>query len=353
MASPAALKRLAAKKARKYGIDPDIFVAQIQQESGFSPDVIYGKRSSSAGAQGIAQFMPATARGMGINPLKPRQALDAAARLDAQNLKQFGNYEDMLRAYNAGGGNVKASHGFSETNNYVKTILNGRKPQGSSAGQSSVSAQQTLTGLRFGQDRIGSKNVLDSEAFQKAQRQAEVGAWYASKHPDSILSKVLPQVAPDPADFTDEQLTFKPGALQGGRSTTTYSRSSTGQPAGKVTFASSADRAGVHTRKPVKRFAKTVAGIVGRPLQVGTGTNHSQMTVNGNVSDHWSGNAVDIPAAGADLLELGRAALIAAGMPRKKAMKQKGGLYNVNGHQIIFLTNDGGNHFDHLHVSAR
>jgi hypothetical protein len=53
------------------------------------------------------------------------------------------------------------------------------------------------------------------------------------------------------------------------------------------------------------------------------------------------------------LIRAGRAALIAAGMPRKKALKAGGGLYNVGGHQIIFATNEGGNHFDHLHISAR
>jgi hypothetical protein len=44
--------------------------------------------------------------------------------------------------------------------------------------------------------------------------------------------------------------------------------------------------------------------------------------------------------------------LIAAGMPRRKALKQKGGLFNVNGHQIIFNTMEGGDHTNHLHISA-
>jgi soluble lytic murein transglycosylase-like protein len=153
MANTNALKNLARRKAQKYGLDPDIFVAQINQESGFSPDVVYGRRSSSAGAQGIAQIMPDTAKGWGVNPLKPKQALDAAARNMASYVKQFGSYDAALRAYNAGPGNVKASHGFSETNNYVKTILGGKSPStkgvGSSAGQTSVSG---VTGLNFGKD---------------------------------------------------------------------------------------------------------------------------------------------------------------------------------------------------------
>lgn len=121
---------------------------------------------------------------------------------------------------------------------------------------------------------------------------------------------------------------------------------------GKVLFSPTADRAGVATSGAVRQFVARLAGIAGHPIHVGTGTNHSRTTVNGNVSDHWSGHAADIPASGAALVKLGRQALIAAGMPRAKALKQNGGLYNVNGHQIIFNTHEGGDHTNHLHVSA-
>jgi hypothetical protein len=100
-------------------------------------------------------------------------------------------------------------------------------------------------------------------------------------------------------------------------------------------------------------FAKQVAAVYGKPLTGSDGTGHSRLTVNGNVSQHSTGNATDIPASGQELIRMGRAALIAAGMPRKQAMKQTGGLFNVGSHQIIFATNQGGNHFNHLHISAR
>jgi hypothetical protein len=100
-------------------------------------------------------------------------------------------------------------------------------------------------------------------------------------------------------------------------------------------------------------FAKKVAGVYGKPITGSDGTGHSYRTVNGNVSQHSTGNATDIPASGKELMAMGRAALIAAGMPRAQAMKAKGGLYNVGNHQIIFATNEGGNHHDHLHISAR
>lgn len=105
-------------------------------------------------------------------------------------------------------------------------------------------------------------------------------------------------------------------------------------------------------------FARKVAAQLGAELEGMDGSTHSKFTVNGNVSEHFTGNATDIfkiggqPAKGTVLLHAGQAALIAAGMPREQALKSKGGLYNVGNHQIIFLTMQGGNHFDHLHIST-
>jgi hypothetical protein len=92
----------AVQAAQHSGIDPGVFVRQIFQESGFNPQV-----GSDEGAKGIAQFIDPTARGYGINPWEPRQALDAGARLMAANLKaNGGDYRLALAAYNAGQGNV-------------------------------------------------------------------------------------------------------------------------------------------------------------------------------------------------------------------------------------------------------
>lgn len=106
------------------GIDPDIFARQINQESGFNPQA-----GSGAGAQGIAQFMPATAQGLGINPLDPSQALPAAAKLMKSYLDKYGgDWSKALSAYNAGPGNVDQYGGvppFAETQSYVKNILGG------------------------------------------------------------------------------------------------------------------------------------------------------------------------------------------------------------------------------------
>jgi soluble lytic murein transglycosylase-like protein len=93
------LARLAAIKA---GLPPDLFVRQIQIESGFNPTAV-----SPAGAVGIAQFLPTTAAGLGINPWKPQEALTGAARLMASYVQSYqGDYAKALAAYNAGSGGV-------------------------------------------------------------------------------------------------------------------------------------------------------------------------------------------------------------------------------------------------------
>ena len=89
------------------GIDPDVFARQLFQESGFDPNVISGTRRSTAGAMGVAQFMPATAAEMGIDPLNPAQAIPASAQYTDRYKRQYGNLGLGLMAYNWGPGNVE------------------------------------------------------------------------------------------------------------------------------------------------------------------------------------------------------------------------------------------------------
>ena len=71
----------------------------IRQESRFIPDV-----KSSAGAVGLMQLMPATARELGVNPLVPEQNIEGGVRYFSQLLRMFGGLELALVAYNAGPG---------------------------------------------------------------------------------------------------------------------------------------------------------------------------------------------------------------------------------------------------------
>src|SRR5688500_1398789 len=113
-------RKEARKAAKRYGLDPNIFERQIGAESGFNPNA-----RSPAGATGIAQIMPATAKGWGVNPNDPIASLNASAKNMASYVKKYGSYENALRAYNAGPAAIEASKNYSETNNYVKKILRG------------------------------------------------------------------------------------------------------------------------------------------------------------------------------------------------------------------------------------
>jgi hypothetical protein len=106
---------------QKYGISAKLLKAVAKQESGFNPNA-----GSSAGAKGLMQFMPGTAKGLGINPMDPAQAVDGAARLLSSYIKEFGSPEKALAAYNAGPGAVTKYGGippFAETQNYVHKIM--------------------------------------------------------------------------------------------------------------------------------------------------------------------------------------------------------------------------------------
>ena len=109
--------------AQKYGLDPALLKALIRQESNFDPNA-----GSPAGAQGLTQLMPGTARSLGVtDPHDPQQAIDGGAKYLSQQLKAFGgDVEKALAAYNAGPGAVKRYGGippYAETQNYLKKVM--------------------------------------------------------------------------------------------------------------------------------------------------------------------------------------------------------------------------------------
>jgi soluble lytic murein transglycosylase-like protein len=120
---------LAQADALAAGIPSGLFVRQINQESGFNPDSL-----SPAGAEGIAQFMPDTADGLGINPWNPVEALAGAAQLMAAYQRKYGgDYAKALAAYNGGSGTLQyclrhyRAQWFScepaETRTYIEKIM--------------------------------------------------------------------------------------------------------------------------------------------------------------------------------------------------------------------------------------
>lgn len=107
--------------AARYGLDGRLFAALVWSESGFSPGAV-----SHAGALGLAQLMPGTARGLGVDPRDPLQNLDGGARYLRTQLEGFGRVDLALAAYNAGPGRVRGAGGIPdivETQLYVARVL--------------------------------------------------------------------------------------------------------------------------------------------------------------------------------------------------------------------------------------
>jgi soluble lytic murein transglycosylase-like protein len=108
--------------AQRNGLDPALLAGLIKQESGFNPNA-----GSPAGAQGLCQLMPGTARGLGVTDLHdPVQSIEGGAKYLAQQLETFhGDVARALAAYNAGPGAVQRYGGvppYAETQNYVRAV---------------------------------------------------------------------------------------------------------------------------------------------------------------------------------------------------------------------------------------
>jgi peptidoglycan DL-endopeptidase CwlO len=110
------------KAGARYGVSPALLSAVARQESGYDPGAV-----SPAGAQGLMQLMPATARGLGVtDSFNPTQAVDGAARLLHDLIGRFGRTDLALAAYNAGPGAVLRYDGippYPETQNYVRSVM--------------------------------------------------------------------------------------------------------------------------------------------------------------------------------------------------------------------------------------
>lgn len=103
------------------GVPASLLAALVWSESSFNPEA-----ESSAGARGLAQLMPATAAGLGVDIDNPVDNLRGGARYLRQMLDRFGSPELALAAYNAGPGAVTKAGGipdYPETQNYVTKVM--------------------------------------------------------------------------------------------------------------------------------------------------------------------------------------------------------------------------------------
>lgn len=172
--SRAEIEAHARSTAQRHGVDPDLIVRQIGQESGFNPDAL-----SSAGARGLLQLMPGTARDLGVDPGDWRQNVDGGVRYMRQQMDAFGgDIELALAAYNAGPGNARArgkdwSRYAPETRNYVRALA------GTGAG--AASGVYESGGRYF--STVRSQDLSEADTPQSLRTQgyeldAERGVWF-------------------------------------------------------------------------------------------------------------------------------------------------------------------------------
>lgn len=133
--------------AETYGIDPNLYGALIQAESGGNPNAV-----SSAGAIGFSQLMPDTASGMGVNANDPNENLMGGAAYLSQMLQEFGGDVRLaLAAYNAGPKAVKDAGGVpnnGETSEYVSKVMGIYQSATTSTGEAKYDPASALKKLQ-------------------------------------------------------------------------------------------------------------------------------------------------------------------------------------------------------------
>ncbi len=113
--------------AAQYQLSPKLIKGVIKAESDYDVNAV-----SPAGAQGLMQLMPGTARDLGVtNPFDIKQNIDGGVRYLKKMMEMFGgNVRQALSAYNAGPGTVKRYNGdvpYSETRQYVDRVIDNTK----------------------------------------------------------------------------------------------------------------------------------------------------------------------------------------------------------------------------------
>jgi membrane-bound lytic murein transglycosylase B len=113
---PAQYQATVLTAASAYGVPPALLAAQIDAESSFNKGSV-----SPDGAIGISQFLPSTAKSLGIDPHDPVASINAQAKLMAYYFKKYGSWEKALYAYHGGPGIVDSPGAKSIA--YAKKIL--------------------------------------------------------------------------------------------------------------------------------------------------------------------------------------------------------------------------------------
>ena len=171
-----AIAGMVRRVAREEGLDENQFMALVYQESRFNPCA-----KSGAGAIGLAQLMPGTAAGLGVNPYDIEQNLRGGARYFKQQLRQFnGDVALALAAYNAGAGSVRKYGGippFRETQGYVRSITQRWLPALGGSDMSDIPVNYGGGGVGFENARASTMKAMGLTAAISSGS-GDVASWF-------------------------------------------------------------------------------------------------------------------------------------------------------------------------------
>ena len=173
------LRAYAYETAVRHGAHPDIFVKQIQQESGFNPKAF----NAGSGATGVAQIIPRWHPG--VDPTDPIASLDYAAKWMADLRRIYGSWARALAAYNWGPANVAKWDGKretlpEETRHYLDVILGDGWPE--PAKNLTAETPQPLAALRVSEDGVRLRSGPGTDTAVLARLRAGVEAVPLTDH---------------------------------------------------------------------------------------------------------------------------------------------------------------------------
>lgn len=354
---------MADRIARKYRIPPNLFRALIRAESGWNPNA-----GSPAGARGLTQLMPATARGLGVrNITDPVQNLEGGARYLRAQLDRFKDPKLALAAYNAGPGAVQKYGGippYAETRAYVPRVLQyarqygGRAESGApsspDSGPPGALAFPAPGGYRVDAPKVDGRTLL--ALLQQTSRQALQG-----RMPGPDFTRALHAIARDASrapTITQVGQALPDVQAQAGRDQqfdprATYGFPTGGVDSGRVVFGGEGGNWGGSLPR-----ALAVAKAIG--VTPSSQKRSRKLTASGNPSDHWTGSttsyAVDMPAQGAGDARFRQVMQYLARLSGNPAIARlpagRWNNLNIGGYRYQVGWKTPG-HFDHLHIGVR
>lgn len=189
------------RAAKKHGIEPALLAGLLEKESSWRQDIVSGRTPSSAGALGIAQFMPATAREQGVDPLNVDSAIEGAARYLGSLRKQYGSVNRALAHY-AGYGGDADDPGFKR--DYLNPVLSKAAKFGYGAAWRDPGLMRGSMGQRVpfitGNTGTSTGPHVDARIFNRATNKYEDPSGVVDRYL-SINGKPISQAAPQTSGY--------------------------------------------------------------------------------------------------------------------------------------------------------